>query len=904
VLLLSSVVTFQKKQGQNWNDIDPGGLWIVNRDENLGTITNDNSDGVYEIFAQWITNDDGTANKKIEFRGTDNGTVRWQWVLTLEPGQFWSVTPEDEGVELNYDDYVGNISDDKGEPVRTIIFEPDGVADNLTVDPYVSVREEANLAYINTNTYVVQAYLDGTSAAWDAFLKATNGTTIFNIGFGRFTTAAGTHLLSRDTSRGAFVQEANELRATFFSKGIPRISGGASLSNCEKLEHYIHFYEDRIAFQSNLSTTGNITLTNDAVGGQYFVQFEQNGAGTNSVGYGNAGTEVVVNGINTTRHDYFFFNSSTGHMALVPLAVSNGTGAIYGHSNTESILMGFNDITKPAGAHTAENLFVVDINFVHNSEAAREKLSNFGDDRVDPTVNTGSAVTDLNIPRIIDTDSGFAGDSAYHLDLTSDRVGKVTFGQNESNSSVILHEYPILTGASPGTSHIINHLKLQDNAANSVIIATTGVNANWENISDGSDRNTSTAGDSVDAIRGKGLDTQDGAGHIDMDLTEHLNAYFVKGSVLIIAIPQFAEADAADQTLFHLYINGNDSVEVRYESSADRYYASFEWNNGLDNLFGPSYDKDADVQRATRFLTSWDTTHDFALFSVDDNVTTSRDSSPVGAGNPTKFTVGAKRDRTTPGDYIIDSVRTYDKCIIPYGSHIQGNVESDYSDAHANILFHWKGNDVTGTNVEIGGVQGTLGGSGGTFTAGGPVNETYFDTEGTANLQFTVTSGDIFNFNKGSISFWFNAQSTGVNESIFGIGDATDFFRFAFDGSNNLDITYQSQSTAEQILGDVAITTGYWYNVRITWDDTPTSTDNKLHFYLDGNEIGNAPPTIANVFQPNATETLYFGANESGGSIADVFISWVQITNNQFTPVYPIVLDAGPIWVPKTLVGT
>ena len=76
------------------------------------------------------------------------------------------------------------------------------------------------------------------------------------------------------------------------------------------------------------------------------------------------------------------------------------------------------------------------------------------------------------------------------------------------------------------TDHLLCHLKCDENAASPNLNDETTNNADgtWSNISDGSDRDTDTAGDSVQEIgRGRNLDTQDGAGYIDVQILNSNN---------------------------------------------------------------------------------------------------------------------------------------------------------------------------------------------------------------------------------------------------------------------------------------------------------------------------------------------------------------------------------------------
>jgi len=206
--------------------------------------------------------------------------------------------------------------------------------------------------------------------------------------------------------------------------------------------------------------------------------------------------------------------------------------------------------------------------------------------------------------------------------------------------------------------------------------------------------------------------------------------------------------------------------------------------------------------------------------------------------------------------------------------------------AHEDILFHWDGSDCTGSNVSIGGVQGTLG-SGNTggvtsfpISEGIGNNEGYFDNESDAAtyyLSFPLTPTQI-NFNEGCISLWVKFPSVVTGDYVLGIGESSNLIWLSID-AGLLTFRYTADSGSSTCDSNAAPTAGLWYFVKICWSQSLSLA------WLEINGIVQTDTAAISYSWAGVTSaTLYLGAGYSGVSNCDAHISGLTITNNPNTP--------------------
>ena len=173
-LVATSVVKLQYDQG-GWKEHDPSEVWYIDRDEALGTIHSyhdTDSKGNIDIQANWSNTPvydeeeppnliDCDVDKKLTFSIDRSGsTVRCVWEITLESGWNWRDPDNltDKDVWWDISDYTGNVDDSVNGQVRTVTFEPAGVADSLTVDPYLSVEDKASYYAVYCDGFTIRVY--------------------------------------------------------------------------------------------------------------------------------------------------------------------------------------------------------------------------------------------------------------------------------------------------------------------------------------------------------------------------------------------------------------------------------------------------------------------------------------------------------------------------------------------------------------------------------------------------------------------------------------------------------------------------------------------------------------------------------------------------------------------------
>jgi hypothetical protein len=139
---------------------------------------------------------------------------------------------------------------------------------------------------------------------------------------------------------------------------------------------------------------------------------------------------------------------------------------------------------------------------------------------------------------------------------------------------------------------------------------------------------------------------------------------------------------------------------------------------------------------------------------------------------------------------------------------------------------------------------------------------------------------DIVDYNKGFVAGWFQVQSAAGGEYLIDVrdGDGSDRISAVLDASNNIDVTYRSNSIDETITGDIAVTDGVWFWLKIAWDDT-----GKVYSYINGQENGTAQD-IANTWGGGTGLTWYFTEDYNGTNGVDAFIGALYMGKDSDTP--------------------
>jgi hypothetical protein len=296
---------------------------------------------------------------------------------------------------------------------------------------------------------------------------------------------------------------------------------------------------------------------------------------------------------------------------------------------------------------------------------------------------------------------------------------KYTIDRTRIRPNTVIHDWPFQYGtvASP-TSILLNHLKMDDNAANNTLDAVVGPDGTWHLVSDDSARNTDNDSVAADNFRGRALDTQGTAyGQLAFGSgTVHDNAFYKKGSILIKATPQFNYDVGVSQYLFNCYVNATDYFGFGYRQGSDQFRCWFEWGDSNIDVDSRVFTDNYSLQRPMVFLISWDSDKDMVLLALDGQVENiSIDSTALSSSHPTQFNLGLKlKAEHLEGDIIIDEIKTFSEAVLPYGAYFIGNGQgllADIDNPHADLCFFWDAQSVNakgGTNLATS-KTGTLG---------------------------------------------------------------------------------------------------------------------------------------------------------------------------------------------------
>lgn len=532
-----------------------------------------------------------------------------------------------------------------------------------------------------------------------------------------------------------------------------------------------------------------------------------------------------------------------------------------------------------------------------------------GDQYKDTTIanpSPGSQVTDLNIPDIIGDDN-FASDGAWHYESDGTNYnGKQVWDTTRKRPAIVIHDWPLMSGSTPD-EHLLGYWKCDDNAASSTVTDELGVSdANWEDVATQSNRNTNTPGDSVsDAVRGTALDTQNGTSFIDMvsgSGTICDNDFFKRGSISVKFKPQFGYDDGSSQFIFCVRIDGNNNINLYYNAGSDIFRFYIYWGSTLTVLDTPAYTSNNDLQQWHTALCSWDSDNDFLLFMLDGKViATGVNTGTPSTSHPSAFHIGCDGVHADAGDIIIDEIKTFDACILPYGAYHIGNgagLLADIDNPHSDLTFFWDC-QATGAGCAKSGSglttseTGTVTNNGTASAVGTPIlGSNYYDNiDNTSSIAFSVTEETEINLSSGSLGIWFYIDNPVTADYLFGYDNDGDLLRIYQDGANTLRVLYYLDSNTRGNVTGIPFTSSVWNFIELKWQD---GSSGFFEVYLNGVFIERDTHTGSKV--ASGSSTMYFGAYSGGGN-CDYWIGAAYITNNPNTP--QIWTNFGkPLWLP------
>ena len=446
------------------------------------------------------------------------------------------------------------------------------------------------------------------------------------------------------------------------------------------------------------------------------------------------------------------------------------------------------------------------------------------------------------------------------------------------------------------TYHLLNHLKLDDNEASATLKAEVGPDATWKNVSDGSDRNTNTSGDSVQEIgRGRNLDTQNGAGYIEMAVgagTVHDNAFLKKGSILIKFRPEFTYNVGAHQGIFDLFYDSNNNIWLDYDYNDDRFELTVLWGGSQTELNSSAYTENYSLQKEHTILAAWDSDKDWLLLAIGGQVVACNyETGTPTSSEPVRFYIGCYEDRSSLADIIIDEIKTFNEAILPYGAFFTGIGEVDANVAHKDITAYIKGNESNNDSLQIGTGNIIVSGATKTTDVQGNANSAFlFD----ANSELIKISTANYNASKGSISFWYKSNDTSPSTyAAFFTDDASAYNFTAYRDNSNTALTFSINS----IDFDITHTNFYdtkWHYLKFIWN----ADENRKEFWLNGLLEATSSASFTAPTKGTYLEIGCYSAYPT--DFADGVICDFTITNDDSTPEIWTAFGK-PLHLPKTL---
>jgi hypothetical protein len=441
---------------------------------------------------------------------------------------------------------------------------------------------------------------------------------------------------------------------------------------------------------------------------------------------------------------------------------------------------------------------------------------------------------------------------------------------------------------------------MDDNAANNTLTAEVGPDGSWHAVSDDSARNTSNDSVAADNFRGRALDTQNGTGYGKLAVgtgTVHDNDFLKKGAVIFKIAPEsFGYDDAANQVIFDLYQGANDSIILRYNATNDDFELVIKWGGTTLTLDTAAYTENYSLQREMSFIAAWDSDKNFGLLAQDGQVIEvgSNTGTPT-ASHPSVFSIGALNDRTTPGDYIIDEIKTFSEALLPYGAYHIGNSDgllAGIDNPHADLTFFWDC-QASGSGAAKGGANlatdytVTLNGSAAITSGAALVGTNGLDivgSDGTHSASVPIASADIIDGRKGSVGIWINPQTfTAALDYFLCFGNDSNNLSVTFNSTDYVYCVYEANNSTKTVTGTTDFTslTGKWAYIRFDWADA----DNGSFIRLKVNGVEeDFDSTVTESFTNPSSNTLYIGASRLGDNSTDSFIGRVFISNNPNTP--------------------
>jgi len=810
-------------------------------------------------------------------------TVRAVWEITFTALGQQLMSGEEPLLKLATDDYTGNVLDDEGVVIRTIIFEPDGVIDGITVDPYLYIEDHSTYIYVICDGFIVNVLGSSTTLySWHIRNPADNATWYSNyfnlvVSAAQYYSGYGIENISilENTSIRVWIRQSGVLSSSSGS-GNPLTDG----TNDVLFINDYFIYDDMVIFKNSVEVPdGSVTL--DAIGWKntLFAFSLTN----NYFYYESSDSEVQYAGY--TYHntsDYFVSVADECNAQLLTLDYSINGGATYFQSILSgSFSMGYESGTITTGITQVTNILIIDSPERESGDESSGKmysateriaLGNQWKDTVGPAITEGLGAqeTDWLIPLHIGT--GICADGTQRLGWDGDSTIKITADRDRVNYKAALEPQFLVGDPASPTDLLVGHWKCEDNAASTTVVDDTGNN---NALLEGGD-NTSVK-HNTDSLRGGSLllnGTDD-----DIEILDALNDLTDMGefTLYVLAKPNFAYNVGADQGVCYVGDVSGEFMGVTYSYADDYYKCNRYINSSAASVTSPVYTENYSLQEYTLFGLHFSYSNNTFYFSMKWKII-GRNTLPDTWVDGTFYygTVG-----TWPqGAYYIDDIILLNACVLPFGAFFDDRGK-DYANPHEEVTFSWSGSDTTGVGSDVT--------SAGDYSSDGPIGAKAFNPTVSTGYATAVTSGNISSA-EGALSFWVQGLSSLSADSTFFFAD-TNFRVWWDDSDNDIVFTYGGDT----VRTATAITDANWHHVKIEWD-----ASNYIRIIVDGYNEGELDSEVDSA--PTLDTNMYFNADDSSGTnLADVLTSDWFITSSMTTPEIWTALGQGPLLLPQVL---
>ena len=763
---------------------------------------------------------------------------------------------------------------------------------------HIKVDDQPTEIYVYCDGYYLLFRKGGDTNILTVFINAAN---VCDLAGNQVIDSGGNYRMSRDSSKAVDIIEKSPHRVKIRVHGQMKLADQQVLTNNVSATGLYTIYADRMMYESFLVFSDSVEFD---VNKHSLYYCWHAGAAGYDLYYENSGSETDEAGGANFRDSAKYFLGTRADSNFITiftdLIYPAGGGVIRqfasdtsGVANAECLIdMNATGPEVVAGTYSIRVMTIIDTTYrvgsakKYTTLASRIALADqYNDTILDQSPLKGDDVTTMILPARVGSGT-MHGDAAHYYESNATPALKLTLDRDREELVIVIRNW--------GTEYLLCYLKCNENAASANLIDQTGNDdATWCNISDGSDRNTNTAGDSVQEIgEGGNLDTQDGSGFIEMAVgagTVHDNDFYKKGSVLIKFMPQFSYDVADYEVIWELNVGTDDQrINFHYDYTTDTFDFHVDYGTSVHCNSQETIANNFHLQTAIVALCSWDSEKDFMMLSIDGQVQEVKNGlgSPS-ATEPSKFYIGSDDVLGTfESDIIIDEVKTFSEAILPYGANFIGNgggLLADIKNPNINLSWYFDGQAELAKGGTALATTKNPTNTGGQFVTTDPlIGTNHWDSNGTGNvLTISDSSEDIVDYNKGFVAIWFNVQSAlSGGEYLIDVRDAdgSDRISAVFDASGNIDVTYRSNSTDEVIVGDIAITVNKWNYLKIIWDDT-----DKVHSYINGIENG-TPQDIASVWGGGSGLIWYFTEDYNNANGVDAFIGNIIMGKESETP--------------------